>query len=72
MCEKDQAYIDKVFTYHAPKDGQVEIYTHIRDYAKRYSTFICDSIPDSRERSVALTKLEECVMWANAAVARNI
>lgn len=27
--------------------------------------------PDSRELSTALTKLEEAVFWANAAIARN-
>ena len=27
--------------------------------------------PPSREQSLALTALEECVMWANAAIARN-
>jgi len=27
--------------------------------------------PDSREKSVAITKLEESIMWANAAIARN-
>ena len=32
---------------------------------------LVDECPDSRELSVALTKLEEAVMWANAAIARN-
>jgi len=27
--------------------------------------------PDSRERSLALTKIEEAVFWANAAIARE-
>ena len=27
--------------------------------------------PDSREKSTAITKIEEAVMWANAAIARN-
>lgn len=27
--------------------------------------------PSSRERSLAMTKLEEAVMWANSAIARN-
>ncbi len=29
-------------------------------------------MPDSREKSLALTKLEECVMWANKAAARTM
>lgn len=28
-------------------------------------------LPDSREKSLSITKLEECMMWANACVARN-
>lgn len=29
-------------------------------------------LPDSREKSLAVTKLEECVMWANKCAARNM
>lgn len=28
-------------------------------------------VPDSRERSLALTQLEQAHMWANAGIARN-
>lgn len=27
--------------------------------------------PESRERSLAFTKIDEAVMWANASIARN-
>lgn len=59
------------FTYHAPKAGQPEKYTVIRDTAKGLAMLINDNCPDSREKSLAMTKLEECVMWANASIARN-
>lgn len=29
-------------------------------------------LPSSREKSLALTKLEECVMWANKCASRNL
>jgi hypothetical protein len=28
-------------------------------------------VPDSREKSLAITHLEEAVMWANAGIARE-
>lgn len=29
-------------------------------------------LPNSREKSLAMTKLEECVMWANKCAANNM
>ena len=63
--------IQSNFTYHAPKPGQPEKYTVIRDTAKSLAMLINDNCPESREKSLAMTKLEECVMWANASIARN-
>lgn len=62
---------ENAFTYHAPKDGQPEKYQAIREKAKELAYLIKDMVPDSREQSLALTKLEESVMWANAGIARN-
>ena len=59
------------FTYHAPKEGQPEIYTRLRDEAAKLALLIAELVPASREQSLALTKLEESVMWANAGVARR-
>lgn len=63
--------IEKNFTYHVPKGSQPERYVAIRSKAKELAELIEDSCPDSREKSLAFTKLEECVMWANASIARN-
>lgn len=63
--------IDNNFTYHAPKGDQQMRYQSIREIAKGLAMFIDDHCPDSREKSLAMTKLEECVMWANASIARN-
>ena len=61
----------KAFTYHEPKDGQAERYVRVRDTAGSLAHLFVTNCPRSRELSVALTKLEEAVMWANAAIARN-
>jgi len=70
LLKKSNTDIENRFTYHAPKPGQPEIYTAIRDKAKELAVMLDINCPDSREKSVALTKLEEAVMWANASVAR--
>jgi len=63
--------LDKRFTYHPPKPGQLGRYVAMRDQAKALAELICGQVPPSRERSLALTALEESVMWANAGIARN-
>lgn len=59
------------FTYHPPKDGQAKRYEEIRDYAHGFASLINNQCPESREKSLAVTHLEEAVMWANAAIARH-
>lgn len=63
--------IEDNFKYHAPKEGQVTKYNAIRNEARGLAFIIDDLCPDSREKSLAITKLEEVVMWANASIARN-
>jgi len=59
------------FTYHAPKDGQAERYQQIRGFAHDFARLLNDECPESREKSLAVTHLEDAVMWANAAIARH-
>lgn len=68
--EKDKT-IENNFTYHSPKAGQNERYEALRSWAKKLAYAIEANCPDSREKSLAKTKLEEAVMWANSAIARN-
>lgn len=59
------------FTYHPPKEGQPAKYEALRDKAKELADTIVELCPSSREQATALTNLEQCVMWANAAIARR-
>ncbi len=59
------------FSYHTPKDEQPARYGALRGTAKAFALHIIENTPPSREQALALTKLEEAVMWANAAIARN-
>jgi hypothetical protein len=65
------AQINNNFQYHAPKPGQPEIYSELRARGKDLALLISGLVPNSRERSLALTKLEEAIFWANAGIARN-
>lgn len=66
----DRATIINNFTYHKPRPEDLVIYNHLRDEAKELAFSINSMCPESREKSLALTKLEEAIMWANASVAR--
>lgn len=48
--------------------------THIKrtNYSAEKLSSLINQLPNSREKSLAMTKLEECVMWANKCAARNI
>ncbi|ODM03183.1 DUF7681 family protein [Eisenbergiella tayi] len=63
--------IENNFKYHKPQEGQPEKYERLREEAKELAYSIDALCPNSREKSLAMTKLEESIMWANAAIARN-
>lgn len=63
--------LEKRFTYHPPKEGQPEKYHLLREAAKDLAALVTLNVPPSRERALALTKIEEAVFWANAGIARN-
>jgi len=71
ITEEQQADLEKRFTYHAPKDEQPKRYVLIRTMAHEFAKIIMQRCPNSREKSLALTRLEEVSMWSNAAIARN-
>lgn len=59
------------FAHHPPKEDQPERYASLRRYGTSLAEEILRRVPDSRERSLALTKVEEAVMWANKGIAVN-
>ena len=50
------------FTYHAPKGDQPQRYEKLRAKARELAEMILELCPDSRERALALTKVEESMM----------
>lgn len=69
-CE-DEKRREHNFSYHAPKDDQRPRYEEIRKRAGLIAEYLQFNCPNSRELSLAMTKLEEVVFWANASIARN-
>lgn len=63
--------IEATFVYHAPKGDQAARYEKIRKAGKDLALLLCELCPASRDLSVAHTKLQEVVMFANAAIAIN-
>jgi hypothetical protein len=59
------------YTYHRPSDDQVSRMQELRNKASALAATLDSLCPPSRELSIAHTNLEQMVMWANAAIARN-
>lgn len=58
------------FEYQKPTEEHVEKITQVREGCKTLHQILL-SLPYSRERVVAITKLEEVSMWANKGIVFN-
>ena len=61
--------IERTFTYQSTAPGQTERYEALRSKAKELALLINELCPESREKSLAVTNVQQTVMWANAAIA---
>ena len=60
------------FTHYPPHDEvQAAQHGNVRAHCKHLAFYLDEVLPDSREKSLAITHLEETMMWANAALARS-
>lgn len=71
MNDKQRQDIENRFGYHAPKNDQLERYAKITEAFKDLALLIAELTPESREQSIALTKLWEARMAANGSIAIN-
>jgi len=71
MNQENGMNLDNIFTYHKPFGTQPHRYALIRTMARGVAKELMQLCPDSRERSLALTSLQQMVMWANASIAVN-
>lgn len=61
--------LDHVFKYHAPRADQLPKFAAVTEAAKVFAQVIEENVPDCADRSVALRKVREARMDANAAIA---
>lgn len=56
---------------HHPPTTQKRVDTHqlVRDTAAEWALLLNEILPESREKSLALTAVQEAAMWANSAIA---
>lgn len=57
------------FMYHAPNEVQIAQYLVIREKGKELADTIMLNCPESADRTVAIRKVREAVMTANASIA---
>jgi hypothetical protein len=59
------------FAFHAsPTQEKRDEHTSVRQACRRLADELNERLPEGREKALAVTKLEEVMFWANAAVAR--
>ncbi|CAJ1315934.1 Acb2/Tad1 domain-containing protein [Paenibacillus nuruki] len=66
--EEQKAAIERSLTNIRPSDEGITRIEEVRAIAKQFAHVIVDKCPDSRGKSLALTKLEEAVMWATKSI----
>jgi len=59
------------FTYHRPTEKLHNLMDRIRVKGFRFAEVLITMLPESRERSIAVRKIEEAVFWAQAALTRQ-
>lgn len=68
----DREEIDNRFGYHPPRSqkrvGQHQV---ARNLFRNIAMSLVDLLPEGREKRTCITRLEEAMFWANAALARS-
>lgn len=68
----DSTELGNRFEYHPPKDERtVSAHEYVRNRCLGLADELNETLPEGREKSLAITHLEETMMWANASIARS-
>ena len=64
--------IEHRFAFHAATTPEKrDEHTSVRQQCRRLADRLNERLPEGREKALAVTKLEEVMFWANAAIARE-
>ena len=67
----DEQELENRFRYHNAEPVQVQKMENIRKNFKALADLLNAMCPESREKSLAITQLEQAQFWANASIVRN-
>lgn len=68
----EQKDIDNRFAFHAATTAETkDAHARVRGVLGNAAWTLTELVPDGREKSLMLTKLEEAMFWANAGIARK-
>ena len=63
--------VRECFTYHKPDAARAAKHESVNDQTAALAELYMDACPESPEATLAVRKLQEARMWANAAIATN-
>lgn len=67
----DSSELNNRFAFHsAATEGKRDGHAGIGIYCLALAEFLNDRLPEGREKSLAITHLEEVMFWSNAGLAR--
>ena len=67
----DYADLDNRFAFHPADEDAASCHEAVRAAARRMAVSVLQVTPKSAEQTLALRKIEEAMMWANASIARE-
>lgn len=67
----DQLELLNRFKHHPPTEEKIGLHVGVREESARLAEYLNAILPEGREKSLAITKLEEVTYWANASIARE-
>jgi len=69
----DPAELAQRHAYHAPTTAAiVSLHEQVRERTRELATWLNEVLPESREKSLALTDVDNAMLHANACVARHM